>query len=313
MILICSDDKEPSTDIVCSWLRYFEKEFIRISNKDVIDIKTVYLNDDFIEVDFLINEVEYKLSQISSYWYRRSRLKFRRSGKVVFHFENEDISENVNHFLDEEYDNLFDFFEFLLNQKAKLNTFKDNEINKLKTLATAKELGIDIPKTIISNEFELSIFKENWITKPISDLFIQKGGFSYSSTTKRFTENDITDIGITKIQNEVNKKFEIRSFYFNNSFYSSVIFSQGNTKTELDFRNYDSENPNRVVPYKLPKKLEKKLKKLCDKLNLNSGSFDIAYTDDERYVLFEINPIGQFEQVSFPCNYKIHKKIAKFL
>ena len=56
MILICSDDKEPTTDIVCSWLRYFEKEFIRISNKDVIDIKTVYLNDDFIEVDFLINK-----------------------------------------------------------------------------------------------------------------------------------------------------------------------------------------------------------------------------------------------------------------
>lgn len=313
MILICSDDKEPTTDIVCSWLKYFDKKFIRISNKDVIDIKTVYLNDNFVDVDFLINEVEFKLSQISSYWYRRSRLKFRRSGKVVFHFEGADISDNVNHFLDDEYDNLFNFFEFLLNQKAKLNTFKDNEINKLKTLFFANELGINIPKTIVSEKFEPHLFNENWITKPIADLFIQKDGFSYSSTTKRLTENDIHDICITKIQNEVNKKFEIRSFYFNKTFYSSVIFSQGNQKTELDFRNYDSENPNRVVPYKLPKKLEKKLIKLCKKLDLKSGSFDIAYTHDDQYVLFEINPIGQFEQVSFPCNYKIHQKIAKFL
>ncbi len=313
MILISSDILEPSTDIVCSWLNHFNKDFIRISNKDIIEIKKVNINDDFVDIDFIINNENYKLSQFTSYWYRRSKLKFLRSGSITFKFENDDISNEVNHFLDEEYDKLFEFFEFMLNQKAKLNSFDDNKINKLKTLSIAKELKINIPKTIISEDFDSSIFEEKCITKPISDLIIRKNEFSYSSTTKRVSKEDTKNISITKIQSEIDKKFEIRTFYFNKTFYSSAIFSQGNSKTELDFRNYDSENPNRVVPYKLPKKLEKKLRTLCDRLSLKSGSFDIAYTNDEKYVLFEINPVGQFEQVSFPCNYKIHKEIAKFL
>lgn len=313
MILICSDITEPSTDIVCSWLNYFNKKFIRISNKDLIEIKTVYINNENIEIDFLINNEEFKLSQFHSYWYRRSKLNFKKNSKIIFIFEGDDISNEVNDFLDEEYLRLHELFEVLLDEKAKLNTYSNNNINKLNTLVQAQKLGIKIPKTIISENFKSELFCEKWITKPISDLIIRKNGYSYSSTTKRINEKDINNIAITKIQQEINKKFEIRSFYFNNKFFSSVIFSQGNPNTELDFRNYDTENPNRVVPYKLPKKIEKKLIKLCDKIGLKSGSFDIAYTKQDEYVLFEVNPVGQFEQVSFPCNYKIHKEIAKFL
>lgn len=313
MILICSEVIEPTTDVVCGWLSFFKKKYIRISSNDLIEISAVYINDDFIDIDFAINNIDFKMSQIKSYWYRRSWLSFKKNVKVIFKYENDDISEEVNYFIDEEYSKLFEFFEFMLDEKAKLNKFNDNKLNKLKTLAIAKKLGINIPHTIISDSFSASIFSRNWITKPISDLIIRKNGFSYSTTTKRITSEDNYKLSMTKIQEEIDKKFEIRSFYFNNSFYSSVIFSQENPKTELDFRNYDTDNPNRVVPYNLPKKLEKKLKKLCDRINLKSGSFDIAYTNEGKYVLFEINPVGQFEQVSFPCNYKIHKEIAKFL
>lgn len=313
MILICSDVLEPSTDIVCTWLNHFNKQFVRVSYKDLIEIKTVNINNDLIDIDFYINGNIYKLSEFSSYWYRRSKLRFKRNEKVKFKFEGEDISNEINSFLDEEYDKLFEFFEFMLNQKSKLNCYWDNNINKLSTLALAKELGIIIPKTIISDNFSFLKLEEKWITKPISDLIIRKNGFSYSSTTKRVSDSDIHNVGISKLQEEINKKFEIRTFFFNNKFFSSAIFSQSNPKTELDFRNYDYENPNRVVPYKLPKKIKRKLKVLSVQLGLKSGSFDIAYTEKGEYVLFEINPVGQFEQVSFPCNYKIHKKIAKFL
>ena len=39
----------------------------------------------------------------------------------------------------------------------------------------------------------------------------------------------------------------------------------------------------------------------------------MALTLDDKYIFFEINPIGQFEQVSFPSNYYLHKKIAEIL
>lgn len=38
-----------------------------------------------------------------------------------------------------------------------------------------------------------------------------------------------------------------------------AIFSQENDKTKIDFRNYDIANPNRCVPYKLPRRIEKQL------------------------------------------------------
>ncbi len=91
------------------------------------------------------------------------------------------------------------------------------------------------------------------------------------------------------------------------------IFSQNNSKTKEDFRNYDQNLPNRNVPIKLPLDIEGKLKKLMKKLNLNSGSIDLIYTIDNKYVFLEVNPVGQFGMVSFPCNYNLEKKIAEFL
>jgi glutathione synthase/RimK-type ligase-like ATP-grasp enzyme len=128
--------------------------------------------------------------------------------------------------------------------------------------------------------------------------------------TERIKENECDSFSNSLVQKEVKKKFEIRSFFFNRTFYSSAIFSQENTKTTLDFRNYDYENPNRVVPYKLPEEIENKLLQLADRFSLKSGSYDLAYDDQGDYVLFEVNPVGQFEQVTSPCNYKIHQLIA---
>ncbi len=54
-----------------------------------------------------------------------------------------------------------------------------------------------------------------------------------------------------------------------------AIFSQNNAKTNIDFRNYDTENPNRTVPYKLSNKMNEKIDNLMKLLGLNTGSIDI--------------------------------------
>jgi len=49
------------------------------------------------------------------------------------------------------------------------------------------------------------------------------------------------------------------------------------------------------------------------KLNMNCGSIDMIVTKQKEYVFLEVNPIGQFKQVSFPCNFYLEQKIANFL
>ena len=109
------------------------------------------------------------------------------------------------------------------------------------------------------------------------------------------------------------KEIELRIFYLHGEFYSSAIFSQRDPQTRIDFRHYNNEKPNKVIPYKLPVEQEKKLQSLMQISGLNSGSIDMVLTDKGEYVFLEINPIGQFEQVSIPCNYNIFKKIAEIL
>ena len=97
------------------------------------------------------------------------------------------------------------------------------------------------------------------------------------------------------------------------AFFSMAIFSQSNSKTKIDFREYDNEIPNRCVPYILPKYIEKLLLKFSKKVGLNSGSFDLIKTVDDNYVFLEVNPAGQFGMVSYPCNYFLEEKIANHL
>lgn len=91
-----------------------------------------------------------------------------------------------------------------------------------------------------------------------------------------------------------------------------AIFSQNDSQTKIDFRNYNHSTPNRNVPYKLPEELEHKLTNLSKKIGINCGSIDMIVTKNDDYIFLEINPIGQFGMVSNPCNYYLHEKIALF-
>lgn len=318
IILICSDVDEGSTDIVCSYLNAFNKKFIRFSEKDKIKVGHVFIENNNIDFTFTLKDNSLKYSDISSYWYRRSKIAFESftiDGR--FELENQDITRITNDFQNAEYKKLTSFIEDMFNQKAKLNCSKDNDINKLVVLERASYFGLVVPSTHITNNKKNLYNNRNYITKAISDLFAidNTKELGYAVKTKRMKTNDIAfdDFFYTLFQNEIEKAFELRIFYMNNTFYSSAIFSQRNLKTEVDFRNYDMDKPNRVVPYKLPKEIEEKLRKLLNSINLNSGSIDMIVTSDYEYVFLEVNPVGQFEQVSFPCRYNLHKKIAEVL
>ena len=114
-------------------------------------------------------------------------------------------------------------------------------------------------------------------------------------------------------QEYIEKKLEIRTFFMDGQFFSMAMFTQQDSKTTIDFRNYNFKSPIRTVPFKLPEIVENKLIALFELLNLKSGSIDIILSKKNEYVFLEINPVGQFGMVSYPCNYYLEKKIANKL
>ncbi len=197
-----------------------------------------------------------------------------------------------------------------------------NEIrnNKIQNLIEASKIGLEIPKTIITNNKEdLSGFFEKekkYVTKSIYhspslelDNFIYYGKGTFLIDTDCLSDFFAPSL----IQEYIEKEIEIRVFFIEDSFYPMAIFSQNDEKTKTDYRNYNNEKPNRNVPFILPNNILKKIKKFVKKIKYNTGSIDLILTPDGRYVFLEINPMGQYDWVSQNCNYYIDKKIAEIL
>lgn len=194
--------------------------------------------------------------------------------------------------------------------------------NKLEVLAFAKKHGITIPNSaVVSSKQGILKFAANnksFITKGISGSgSVNLGNNLYSSYTTDVYTEDLSELNETFVpcflQEKLDKAYEIRAFFLDRKFYSMAIFSQSDEQTSTDFRQYNRERMNRMVPYQLPQGIEDKLVSLMDSLNLDTGSVDIVKTKEGEYVFLEVNPEGQFGMVSIPCNYNLEEKMANYL
>ena len=205
-------------------------------------------------------------------------------------------------------------------EKKTINKHNDIFINKLEILKLATDIGLKTPDTLVTdNKNDLLIFKKKYksiITKNFSQgIFISSNDKILGNSTKIVDQKMMSiipsEFHYMLFQEMLEKIIELRVFFLDGKFYASAIFSQNNEKTKIDFRNYDFEKPNRTPPFILPQNIQNKLLKLMNKINLNSGSIDILITKNKEYVFLEVNPIGQFSQLSIPCNYYLDRKIAE--
>lgn len=318
MVLIISSLDDRSTIHVMDWLRYFDKPFVRVTSSYPVKISSIDL-DDLINSEIIIRGTKYKISDFEKVWYRRSWLIIEPY--TLGKFENDDLKQSINNQLFEERKTVEDFLLKCL-YKNSLNSQFDNFINKMDVLNACKIYGIKIPKTLLTTNKErlIMFFKKHKkvITKNFSQgVFISTDEIGVETGTKKITKNmvDLLEDNFMPMlfQEMVPKSFEVRSFFLDGKFYSTAIFSQNDKKTMIDFRNYNHERPNRTPPFILPTSISEKLVKLMEHFKLNSGSIDLIVTPDGDFYFLEINPIGQFYQVSHPCNFYLEKKIAQYL
>jgi ATP-GRASP peptide maturase of grasp-with-spasm system len=318
MLLIISSEDDSCTNLVIDWLLRYQIEFIRINSEDKIEVLSIDLQN-FEKSEIILRNKRMKISDFTAIWYRRSHLSLKKDENVKF--SECIISKSINFQLDCEKKILEEFFLTEL-KKRSLNSQIDNDLNKLSVLKLCEKLKIKTPNTILTTQKKsLLAFKEKHgkvITKNFTPgMFIKNNEFRLGSGTILVTDEMIDELPNTfypmLFQSLVDKAFELRVFYINGECYSSAIFSQNDERTRIDFRNYNFEKPNRTPPFLLPNDISVKLTLLMEKLDINSGSIDLIITTDGDVVFLEINPVGQFFQVSYPCSYYLEKKVAEFL
>lgn len=327
MILIFSTDLDYSTNEVIKWLNFYGEKVIRINYETKNEFITFISDDKIIYSDLKGNEVN--LLDATSYWYRRggisnSMINFKPevlASKFIFNgTDNEIILERH---LKAQKKSIEEYIFWKIESKIsrKIGSFFKADLNRLMVAEIAKSVGLSIPPFFLINNTskieELSAVHGQLVSKSVENgIYVTSGNKAYYTYTELIEPETIKkdqNVMLSLVVQKIEKRIEIRTFYFEKKFYSMAIFSQSNAETAVDYRKYSTKKPNRYEPYKLPENIERKLEELFIKLGLDTGSVDLIFDNNEDYIFLEINPVGQFGMVSQPCNYTLEKHIAQYL
>lgn len=250
------------------------------------------------------------------------KIWFHRSRRIVSTPPNS-FRNRIIHFQKEEVSTLLDFLLSELPESLFVVPPRKVDMNKLFVLKKAKNLGMIIPQTIVTNrKDEVLGFINKYgssVIKPLSNCFsMVYEDFSYSMFTsimkKELLDEQEDLLFPIMVQKKIEKKYEVRTFFLNDSMYSMAIFSQLDDLCKTDWRlSQQSNKMIRNVPYILPYGIQEKVRLLMDELGLKTGSIDFILSETGDFVFLEVNPVGQFGMVSELCNYSLYHKFADFL
>ncbi len=326
MIIIFTVQFDYSSSNVIKWLNFFGEKVVRI-NTDVDDFRFIQITKDgyFFRNNKTLEIIN--LKEAKACWWRKGRLSktiFGKTLKKKFYVDDTDLTSVMSHSFENEASAILYYLKYTLSSKCKIQIGSPflGDLNRLATIDLAQKHGLSVPQyQIITNLNQLTKRRdeEKIVTKAISDgiydIISQKRFITYTEVLDEENKLSSNDVNVfpSIIMNLIEKEIEIRSFYLDGVFYSMGIFSQSSKQTEVDFRKYNLIIPNREEPYLLPKHIEKKLHNIFTDMRLNSGSVDLIKDKKGNYVFLEINPSGQYDMVSRPCNYHLDYTIAKYL
>ncbi len=201
---------------------------------------------------------------------------------------------------------------------------------KVYQLFVAKEIGLSIPKTLMTNDTNtlnswLAAANGPILFKPIAGAFTDAipqnievleaaygqpvvplqpstlpsadnrvAVFSELLTAEHFQQiNNIAICPVT-FQEYIQKDIELRITIVGDAIFAAEIHSQELESTKIDFRHLaDGSVPTHKV-HQLPDEIAAKLMTLMSELGLVFGCIDMILTPEGEYVFLEVNPSGQW-------------------
>ncbi|GCE09485.1 hypothetical protein [Dictyobacter aurantiacus] len=170
-------------------------------------------------------------------------------------------------------------------------------------LTAAQQLGLRIPRTLITNDPQrvksfYDICQGRIILKSVARGVIEGNDKSYLYTNEvgpeYIDEHTLERVRVTAhlFQEAVGKAFELRVVIIGQQIFAAEIHSQHTAHGRIDFRR---DYPNLTYKaHQLPDDLAQKLFDLVRFFGLQYSSMDLIVTPAGEYVWLELNPNGQF-------------------
>jgi hypothetical protein len=300
MILLIANEDDIETIEVCRWLSFYnevyqvENSIFGIFTYDYSKIKSVWNRGYILD----LNKLPLSDSFFSSHQIERFCLKELELGLTSVYYSQKNTKQ--------------------------LGNILYLDVNKLKVLQLANEIGLLIPKTYTISQKNILSFllkkHEFVISKPFSNIesFYSKGKeeiiIPYTQIFSREDLNNVPESFFPSlVQEYISPLFEIKGLFFNKKLYCVSIKSQnGESYTDSKILLSDSMN-SEIAKCKLPMNISQKVIKLFKSLNLNIGTFDFIVNEKNEYYFLEINPSGRFSKIVDEVDSDIYMDIANYL
>lgn len=188
-------------------------------------------------------------------------------------------------------------------------------------LRVAQEVGLQIPRTVVSNDPEMiarahSQFGE-MIVKPARSGHFWQGGEEFAVFTSALTAEHVESLDDARwtpsiYQERVPKDVDIRATIVGDRVFAAAIHSQTDPAASVDWR----QTTNADLPHsriELPVVLLEQLRQLMASLGLVFGCIDLVKTPTGGYVFLEVNPSGQWLWLDDQLDLGISEAVADWL
>lgn len=297
-VLVLTHARDTHSDVVIEALQRRGIPVIRFHTEDFPQKATISVsisNDDERQV-LICNECEHPLDRVKTVWNRRPRRAQVSS----------ELAGTDHAFATDESRLLLRALWAILGDRFWVNTPVASRQGSLKPLqlTVARELGFDIPRTLMTNRAEdVASFVAACGGEAVYKTFhpyiaTDAEGRTVTVYTRRLTTADVKRANALRfapgiLQERVPKRIELRVTVIGARVFAVEIHSQQSERAREDWRRYDLANTPHH-PHQLPADLEQRCVQLTQRLGLVTGCLDIILTPDGRYIFLEINPDGQW-------------------
>lgn len=194
--------------------------------------------------------------------------------------------------------------------------------NKLRQLRFAKEVGLHIPRTLVTNDPQQvrQFFQEvegKMVTKLLTPLSTSMEGSSFFLYTSAVREEDLVDAETLRycpmvFQEQIPKLRELRVVFVAGNLFVGALDASRYSAVTMDWRR---AKPDECPwePDELPSEVARCLDSLMAKFGLVFGAIDLIRTPAGEHVFLEVNPTGEWGMLERDLGYPISEAIADAL
>lgn len=314
--MVVSTKLDPHVDIIANKLNERKIPFVRFNTEDFplrVSASIFFDKDNQRQLLNFPDDRKIVGSEVGGIWYRRpAQFEFSSEFTPAIHLFAEQESRST----------IMGLWEIL--NCVWINHPEANRIAELKVkqLKLATEVGLEIPKTLVTNKpadakrFFRETRGKGVIIKRLGGGIVLDGNEGSMLYTSIVSEKNIKDVDKvryvpTLFQEYVEKDLELRITVVGSKVFACEIHSQKSEKAKIDWRRDTLNLLHRE--HKLPAETEFKVVDLVHKLGLNFGAVDMILTPDGKYVFLEINPNGQWGWIEDLTGMPISEEIINLL